>query len=297
MNRTMNEYPKLDISVEPSIGGARHIYRINDYIEYYPFKNNIPKGFRNREFYGSSYSYRECHYPISNHNDNNLKGSDNYHYPCGIMLSINYIDFLNFMNQTGIILKTYKDEIDSPDVRYLFLSYLNSMASEMDEYVLNNLYSMEGEIEGVGKLIKNGNEYHIGNNIVQEYDSYLNVNNNKKVNYVRMMMNDGVYHWIKIEPLTWRVDKKNNQLISNIVIPFDTPFDMNSNCEDCVKYINDVLYKEMNYHPEQYISNNIRDIVKDALYIKQELCRYKGYLISNSELHNNSKTEVPIIKK
>lgn len=294
MNNTMNEYPKLDIPLKPSIG-VGNIYRMNDYIEYYPFKNNIPKGFRNREFYGLS--YRECHYPISNHNDNNLKGSDNYHYPCGIMLSINYIDFLNFLKQTGIILKTYKDEIDSPNVRYQFLSYLNSMASEMDEYILNNLYSMEGKIEGVGKLIKNGNEYHIGNNIVQEYDSYLNMNNNKKVNYARMIMNDGVYHWIKIEPLTWRVDKKNNQLISNIVIPFDTPFDMNSNCEDCVKYINDVLYKEMNYHPEQYMSNNIRDIVKDGLYIKRELCRYKDYLINNNEQHNNSKTKVQGTKK
>lgn len=72
---------------------------------------------------------------------------------------------------------------------------------------------------------------------------------------------------------------------------------MNSNCEDCVKYINDVLYKEMNYHPEQYMSNNIRDIVKDGLYIKRELCRYKDYLINNNEQHNNSKTKVQGTKK
>lgn len=295
MNNKMNEYPKLDIPEnEPSyISG--YIYRMNDYIEYYPFKNNIPKGFRNRDFYGCS--YRECHYPLSNHKDNDLKSSDNYHYPCGIMLSINYIEFLNFLKQTGIILKTYKDKIDSPDTRYQFLSYLNSMASKKDEYVLNSVYSMNGEIEGIGKLIKNGNYYHIGNNIVEEYDSYLNINNNKKVNYVRMMMNDGNNHWIKIEPLTWRVDEKNNQLVSDIVIPFDAPFNMSNSYEDSIKYINDVLYEEMNYHPEQYMSNNVKDIVKDTMYIKKELHRYKHYLINNNQSDEDSKSEVSRIKK
>ena len=170
---------------------------------------------------------------------------------------------------------------------YKFLSYPNSIVSKLEQYILDELYSIGGSVKGIGTLYENGNKYHIGNQEVLEFNSYLVKNKGKKVNYVRMKLNDGKYYWVRVSPIIWSVDSNINLLYTkSAIIPFDLPFNIDVN--KYTEYINNILYPELNYHPEQYLSKNL--INKIDIWI--ELHKYNGYLIDEEEYSNKSKSKI-----
>lgn len=275
-NYFINNYPKLDIPEKAILNKSK----INEYIEFYPFTNNLKlylgvKGLWDKQ---------SVEYLITNHLNNTLASSDpsRYFEPYGIRFSINYIEFLKFLKKTNITLKTnfiYCNGI----LQFYFLSYPDAIVSPKEEQILNNLFSASEEAKSINKLIENHNEYHIGNDIFQEYSRFLHSNKN----YVRMLSKDGKYHWIEVKPIIWNVDEDNNQLITDkIIVPFDEPFV--NNAYECIRYINQVLYPEMNYHPEQYISNNIIDKIR----ISHQLIKNRKYLLDNQCQNLNAKSKV-----
>ena len=252
----------------------------------YPFTNELNSF--NFEYEISNESERMA-YILVDYKNNTMEVSDphnrdffNSKQHFGLVLSINYSDFLNYLNQNNLIVKTH---INKNGLQYEFLSFPDTIASKTEEDILNKIYNSNGEIKEIGKIINNGNKYHIGNCEVYEFDVYLK--QSEKKNYVRMIMKDGKYHWVNVNTLFWNVDKKNNILYTdNIVLPFDGT--LKKDIPELTDYINNVLYYEMNYHPEQYISNNLKDIVRDIICIKQEMYRNKD-LLNNENSNEESK--------
>ena len=240
--------------------------------------------------------YFDNYYPkldiLEKKNDEDSKQSE-------VKLCINYTEFLNFLKQTGIILQT---QIGGKNkIQYKFLSYPNYIVSGMDEYLLNRLKITKDERE-IGMLINTQNlselwlehehKYHVGNDILPEYIAYLYKKNRCHSNdlnpeyFVRMLIND-IYRWIKIEPIIWNVDKESNQLISdNITFQFSE--EIIDDNDKCVEYINNILYSEMNYHPEQYLSDNI-------LY--KMIINYQLYKHENCLKEINGEIQTKILKK
>ena len=270
----VNEYYSVDDYPKMSITGVKvsdffDTYEMVDYIRYYSFTDynlKLSNVIRIADV------NKGC-YLLANNLDNSLKSSDDYHEPNGIVLSIDYIEFLKFLKQTGITLKTTYNKCD--DIQYEFLSYPNFIESENVEYLLNKLFvlGLNRKISGIGTLIETQNKYHMGKNVFQEYDSYLDKNNGRKESHVRMLMNDNIYHWVRITSIRWNINKEINQLFTDrIIIPYDYPFE--NDAEGCIKYINEVLYQEMNYHPDLYLSDSIWDKIR----ISYQLHKYRNYL-------------------
>ena len=277
---SVSNYPKLDIAGIKPKGTSCDTYRMNDYIVDYnfsdSFKLNGGKRMNNdkRTRYERVSYFKGC-YLLANSLNNTLKNSDIYYEPNGIVLSIDYIEFLQFLKRTNITLKTTYNRRDG--IQYNFLSYPSYIESESVEYLLNKLFilGLNKEISGIGTLIETPNKYHMGKNVFREYDSYLDKNDGRKVSHVRMLMNDNNYHWVRIAPIKWNVNKEINQLFTDsIIIPYDYPFEKDA--EKCVAYINKVLFQEMNYHPDLYIS----DSIWDKICISYQLHRYRNYLLS-----------------
>lgn len=277
-DKLIQEFPKLKILDDNKFWGHGNVYKLNDYIAKYPFKveRNSPWLFN-----------QMGRYAIADYEEYSLISSEGS-IPDEIILSINYIEFLRFLKQCHITLKTKVS--GSNDMYYKFLSWPNSIVSKQEQYILDELYSIGGSIKGIGTLYENGNKYHIGTQEVLEFDSYLVKNKGKKVNYVRMMLKDGKYYWVKVSPIIWYVDSECNLLYTkSAIIPFDLPIDVDVN--KYTKYINNILYPELNYHPEQYLSNKLID--KFNIWV--DLLEYNGYLIDGEEYSTKSKSK--IIKK
>ena len=272
---SVSNYLKLDIAgLEPK-GTSCGNYKMNDYIIDYYFSDSFKLNGGIRTSYGGYGSYCRGYYLLANILNNTLKSSDKYHDPNGIILSIDYIEFLQFLKQTGIRLKTTYNE--RGDIQYEFLSHPNYIESESDEYLLNKLFvlGLNKKIPGIGILVENPNKYHMGKNVFREYDSYLDKNYGRKVSHVRMLMNDNNYHWVRITSVKWNIDKEINQIFTDsIIIPYDYPFE--KDVEKCVAYINEVLFQEMNYHPDLYVSDSIRD----KIWISYQLYKYRNYLLT-----------------
>lgn len=290
----INNYPKLNIiGVKPS-DGVGNIYRMNNYIMDYPFSKDcwgfITSDLRLHSGCEGNWGGDLGHYLLTNILNNTVRSSDGYHEPSGIILSIDYVEFLNFLNQTDITLKTIYDT-ESCKIQYEFLSYPNFIESKYDEYLLNRLFvsGINKKILGIGTLVENKNMYHMGKNVFQEFDSYLDKNNGEKVRHVRMLMKDNIYHWVRITSIKWNIEEENNRIVSNnIVLPFDYPF--RNDAESCTQYINEVLYKEMKYHPDLYISEKI----SDKFFKFYQLYKYRKYLEIYSQ---NSKYKSRIIRR
>ena len=261
-DKLIQEFPKLKILDDNKFWGHGCVYKLNDYIVKYPFKEE-----RN-----SPWLFNQMgRYAIADYDENSLISSEGS-IPDGIILCINYIEFLRFLKQCHITLKTKVS--GSNDMYYKFLSWPNSIVSKQEQYILDELYSIGGSIKGIGTIYENGNKYHIGTQEVLEFDSYLVKNKGKKVNYVRMMLKDGKYYWVKVSPIIWSVDSECNLLYTkSAIIPFDLPIDVDVN--KYTEYINNILYPELNYHPEQYLSKKLID--KFNIWV--DLLEYNGYLI------------------
>ena len=235
------------------------LLKLSGFVEQYPFSNGL------RYSFGGTGAYI-----LANYNTNTLYSSNKYAELFGVVLSISYIEFLMFLKQHKITLKTHTDY--NGKIQYEFLTYPDQVVNKKDQYILDELYI--GKLSGIGKLYSNGNKYHIGNQVIQEYDVYLEKNHNKLENYVRILLDDGEFHWVKVSPILWKVDENNFLIYTNrVIIPFDKP--LTNNLEDCNKYINNILYSEMNYHANMYISKSIIDKFR----ILCELNSYKDYLI------------------
>lgn len=271
---SVSNYPKLNIPrIEPK-GVVCNTYRLNDYLIDYDFGDSYKLNKGKRVSYGIHGSDCRGCYLLTNILNNTLKSSDEYHEPNGIILSVDYIEFLKFLKRTGILLKTIYNGSDV--IQYEFLSYPNYVESKSDEYILNKLFilGLNKKIPGIGALVETSNKYHMGKNVYQEYDSYLDKNNGRKASHVRILMNDNNYHWVRITPIRWNIDKEVNQLFTDsIIIPYDYPFE--KDVEKCESYINKVLFQEMNYHPDLYISNSIWD----KIWISYQYHRYRDYLL------------------
>lgn len=284
---SVGNYPKLDIAGIKPKGTSCDSYRMNDYIINYDFSDSFKLNGVRRTSYVHSRPYYSGYYLLANISNNTLKSSDKYHEPNGIILSIDYIEFLQFLKQTGITLKTTYNRCDG--IQYEFLSYPNYIESDSDEYLLNKLFisGFNKEIPGIGTLVETTNKYHMGKNVFREYDSYLDKNDGRKVSHVRMLMNDNNFHWVRITPIKWNIDKEINQIFSDsIIIPYDYPFEKDA--KKCVAYINKVLFQEMNYHPDLYIS----DSIWDKIWISSQLHKYRNYLLT--DCRDNKLTDKPI---
>ena len=102
-----------------------------------------------------------------------------------------------------------------------------------------------------------------------------------------MKLNDGKYYWVRVSPIIWSVDSNINLLYTkSAIIPFDLPFNIDVN--KYTEYINNILYPELNYHPEQYLSKKL--INKIDIWV--ELHKYNGYLIDEEEYSNRSKSKI-----
>lgn len=274
-DKFIQEFPKLKILDDNKFLCHGGVYKLNDYIVKYPFKEE-----RNSPWFLNQMG----RYAIADYEENSLISSEGS-IPDGIILSVNYIEFLRFLKKSHITLETEVSGFSG--MYYKFLSYPNSIVSKIEQCILDELYSIGGSVKGIGTLYKNGNKYHIGNQEVLEYDSYLVKNKGKKVNYVRMKLNDGKYYWVRVSPIIWSVDSNINLLYTkSAIIPFDLPFNIDVN--KYTEYINNILYPELNYHPEQYLSKKL--INKIDIWV--ELHKYNGYLIDEEEYSNRSKSKI-----
>ena len=124
---SVSNYLKLDIAgLEPK-GTSCGNYKMNDYIIDYYFSDSFKLNSGRRTSYVHSRPYYSGYYLLANISNNTLKSSDKYHESNGIILSIDYIEFLQFLKQTGITLKTTYNGRD--DIQYEFLSYPNFIES------------------------------------------------------------------------------------------------------------------------------------------------------------------------
>ena len=208
-------------------------------------------------------------YVVYDESKHTLISSDRYLKPCGLRLEMCYADFLNWINNNDLVLKNV-ESIRKDNMISLF-TYLKDKVSTKEEVILNNLYSLK-------KLVKT-NVYVIGNKQFDEY--YYNGNY-----YVRLLNNDS-YTWITIDSIKWKIDKENNRIISNHIFT-SLPYFLDYTPDEYDNYINTILYKEMTYHPEKYLSDNIVDILKT----KMLLLKNKEYLLTS---YDDSKS--PFIQK
>lgn len=194
-------------------------------------------------------------------------------------LKIYYMEFLQYLCNNEIIIKNSGDTFE-------FLSYLDSYVNDEEQCILEQIYSSANLINGCGQLQKTGYKYCIGEKLFDEYVCFFKKGNAvfKSETFVRIILK-GKGRWISVKPLKWYV--RGGCIYSNTPVIINRSFLIKKNyyategTEKCEKYISNYLYKELLFHPEQFLSTSLKDQIKLSYKLKKNYITPTNYFEKN----------------
>lgn len=214
-----------------------------------------------------------------------------------IYLKIDLIEFLQFLYNNGITIKNHIEE--NYYDRFEFLSYLESWASDSENYILEQIFNSDNLSNKYGYLEENRNKYLIGTESFSEYDCYFKTKNGfMKKTYVRIPSSNKNVQWCKVDSLKWGL--KNNCIVTRNPIIIDDRLlkiswhNCNSkivNINELERYINNHLYTELLYHPETFLSSGLNDKIKLYYYF------YKNKHLLNLQKNSFNENKIKKLKK